>query len=109
MEEDGRRLLRLGSRLIGAVLQDGGDGLVGAGVKQKGAAAGGVDPLWPIALHQSENPDGGAEALFGMRARAQDDVDQSVGVGADLGGITTNALMRPVAIAPMGARHMLGN
>ena len=28
----------------------------------------GVDALWPIALHKSENPDGGAEALFRMRA-----------------------------------------
>jgi hypothetical protein len=68
MEEDGRRILRSGGCLIGAVLQNGSDGLVGAGVEQKSAGAGGVDTLWPIALHKSENPDGGAEALFRMRA-----------------------------------------
>ena len=44
-----------------------------------------------------------------MRPRAQDDVDQSVGVGPDLGGVAANALMGPITIAPMGARHMLGD
>jgi hypothetical protein len=43
MEEDGRRILRSGGCLIGA-----SDGLVGAGVEQKSAGAGGVDTLWPI-------------------------------------------------------------
>ena len=47
--------------------------------------------------------------MFGMRPRAQDDVDQSVGVGPDLGGVAANALMGPVTIAPMRARHMLGD
>src|SRR6266851_3177087 len=106
MDEDGRRLLLGGSRLIGAVLQNGGDGLVGAGVEEKGAGAGGVEALWPVALQKSENPDGGAKALFWVRARTQDDVDQSVGVGPDLCGIMANALMCPVTVAPMGARHM---
>ncbi len=46
MDEDGRRLLLGGCRLIGAVLQNGGDGLVGAGVEEKGAGAGGVEALW---------------------------------------------------------------
>jgi len=36
MEEDGRGVLRRGGRLIGVVLQSGGDGLVGAGIEQKG-------------------------------------------------------------------------
>jgi hypothetical protein len=67
MEENGRRLLRRGRRFVGAVLQNGRDGLVGSGIEQEGAGAGGVDALCPIALHKSENPDGGAKALFGMR------------------------------------------
>src|SRR6266702_587845 len=109
MEEDGGRLLRRGRRFVGAILQNGGDRLVGSGIEQEGAGAGSVDALWPIALHKSENPDGRAKALFGMRPRAQDDFDQSVRVGPDLGGIATNALMRPVTVAPVGARHMLGD
>lgn len=79
------------------------------GVEQKGTGAGGVDALLAIALDQPENADGGAEALFQMRPRPQDDVDQGVGVGADLGGLGTNTLMGPVAKTAMRARHMLGN
>ena len=67
MEENGR--LRSSSRrLILAAAQDGGDGLVGARVEQERTRAGGVDALCPIAPDETENPDGGAEALFGMRA-----------------------------------------
>jgi hypothetical protein len=69
MDEDGHRLLLGGCRLIGAVLQNGGDGLVGAGIEEKGAGAGGVEALWPVTLHKSENPYGGAKALFWVRAR----------------------------------------
>ena len=66
MEEDGR-LLRRRSCFVGAVLEDGGDGLVGARVEQKRPRTGGVDALDPVALDEADNPDGGAEALFGMR------------------------------------------
>ena len=52
MEEDGGRLLRRSRRFVGAILQNGGDGLVGPGIEQEGA--GSVDALWPIALHKSE-------------------------------------------------------
>ncbi|GAA0033924.1 hypothetical protein BROWWM01_80560 [Bradyrhizobium ottawaense] len=44
-----------------------------------------------------------------MWPRSQDDVDQRLGIGTDLGGFRTNALKGPVAIAAMRARHMLGN
>ena len=57
MVQDGR-LLRHGSRLVGPVLQDGGDGFVGASVEQEGARAGGVDTFRPVALDEAENPDG---------------------------------------------------
>src|SRR5437588_7114990 len=109
MEEDGFGLLRCCSHLVGAVLEDSGDGLVGAGVEQESAGARGVDTLPSIVLHKPENPDGRTEALFGMGPRAQDDLDQRVGVGSDLGGLTANALMCPVTVAPMRTRHMLGD
>ena len=49
------------------------------------------------------------KTLFGMRPRAQDDVDQRVGVWPDLSGVAPNAFVRPIAITPMGTRHMLGD
>src|SRR3954468_3105058 len=94
---------------VGAVLEDGGDRFVRTGVEQQGTGAGGVDALLAVALDQPENADGGAEALFRMRSRPQDDVDQGVDVGADLGCFGTNTLMGPVAITTMRARHMLNN
>ena len=44
-----------------------------------------------------------------MRPRPQDDVDQGLGVRADLGGFGTDALMGPVAVAAMRAWHVLGD
>ncbi len=100
MEEDGR-LLGGRSGSVGAVLEDGGDRFVGTGVEQKGTGAGGVDAFTAVSLDQSENADRRAEALFRMRPRPQDDVDQRLDIGTDLGGFGTNALMGPVAIAAM--------
>ena len=42
-----------------------------------------------------------------MRAGAQDQLNEGGGVVADRGGLALNPLMRPVAIAPVRARHML--
>ena len=51
-----------------AAAQDGGDGLVGARIEQERPRTGGVDALGSVTLDKPEYPDGGAEALFGMRA-----------------------------------------
>jgi len=66
MEENGRVFGR-GRPLVLAVVQDGGDGLVGARVEQECPRAGGIDALRPVTLDEAENADGRAEALFGMR------------------------------------------
>jgi hypothetical protein len=104
VEEDGR-LLGGGSGSVGAVLEDGSDRFVRAGVEQQRLGAGGVDAFLAIALDQAENADGVAEALFRMWPRPQDDVDQRLGIGADLGGFGTNALMTPDADL---SREMIG-
>ena len=93
MEEDGR-LLGGRSGSVSAVLEDRGDRFVRTGVEQEGPGASGVDAFLAIALDQPENADGRAEALFRMRSRPQDDVDQGVDVGADLGCFGTNTLDR---------------
>jgi hypothetical protein len=41
------------------------------------------------------------------RERTEIPVDEGVGIGADPGGVAPNALMRPVAVAPMRARPVL--
>lgn len=78
-----------------------GDRFVRTGVEQEGPGTSGVDAFLAIALDQPENADGRAEALFRMRPRPQDDIDQRLGIGTDLGGFGTNALMGPVAISAM--------
>jgi hypothetical protein len=100
VEEDGR-LLGGRSGSVSAVLENGGDRFVRTGVEQEDPGASGIDAFLAIALDQPENADGRTEALFRMRSRPQDDVDQRLGIGADLGGFGTNALMGPVAIAAM--------
>src|SRR5580700_11228731 len=44
-----------------------------------------------------------------MGPRAQDDIDQHSGVWADRLGLMADALVGPVPIAPVGARHVLGD
>jgi len=92
VEEDGR-LLGGRSGSVSAVLEDGGDRFVRTGVEQQRPGASGIDAFLAIALDQPENADGGAEALFRMRPRPQDDVDQGLGIGTDFGGFRTNAFM----------------
>jgi hypothetical protein len=43
-----------------------------------------------------------------MRARAQNDLDQRRGVIADRGGLSEDPLVRPVAVASVRARHVIG-
>ena len=47
--------------------------------------------------------------LFGMRARAHDDVDQGLGIGTDAGGVMADPLRRPGGEPPVGARHVFCN
>src|SRR5207302_684499 len=81
---------------------------VGSGAEHQRAGAGGINPFRTIALDQSQNADAGAEPLLGMRPRAQDDIDQHGGVRTDGLGLMPDALVGPVAIAPVGGGHVLG-
>src|SRR5438445_12259110 len=79
---DQERRLRGGGRgMLSAVLQDRGDRAVGAGTEHQRTGAGGIDPFGAIALEQAQDADAGAEALFGIRPRPQNQLDQHGDVG----------------------------
>ena len=44
-----------------------------------------------------------------MRSRTKNEIDQSKGTGADQSGVALDALVGPVAIAPMRAWHVLSH
>jgi hypothetical protein len=54
-------------RVLAMVLQDGGDGVVGARAEHQRAGAGGVDACGAEAFYQAEDADAGAEPLLGVR------------------------------------------
>src|SRR6202012_3645435 len=90
----GKRRWRL---LVFAVLEDLGDGGVGERVEHQSPRASGVDPLGHIAFDQRENADRRSKALFGMRPRTKDDIDQDGSVGTEFGGLTADTFMGPIA------------
>lgn len=66
------------------------------------APAGRLEPLDAILAGQVQDAEARAEALLGVRAAAQDDLDQGGRVGADGGGFALDALVGPAGIAAMG-------
>src|SRR4029450_10102679 len=89
-----RRPVRGHCRLsaIEVVLQDRVDRAVGARADLERSAAGGLEPLGAIVLCEPQDADAGAEALLGVRALAQNDLDQRRGVAADRAGLSPDAL-----------------
>src|SRR5215204_7224126 len=80
-----------------------------SGAEHQRTGAGGVDPLSAVAFDHPENADAGAEPLLGVWPRAQDHIGQDGGIVADRGGLAADAFMRPVAIAPVRTRHVVGD
>src|SRR5690242_5115428 len=107
--EQARGLTLCGGLSLLPVLKDGGDRAVGAGAEHERPGAGGVQPLGAVSLLQAEDADAGTESLLGMRPRAQNDLHQGGRVVADRGGLALDPLMRPVAVTPVRARHVLRN
>src|SRR5215813_15556593 len=70
-------------------------------------AASGFEPFAAIAVGEPQDADAGAEALLGVRALLQDDLDERRGMVPDLTGLPPQPLRRPVGIAPMARRHVL--
>ena len=70
---------------IEAVLEDGVDVPVGAGLDGAGPRAGGFESLAAIALGEAQDAQAGAIALLGVGAIGEDGLDQGGGVRADGG------------------------
>ena len=101
-------VVRLARLPVLSILQDRSDRAVRAGAQCQRPCAGGIQPLGVVARRQSEDADAGAEPLLGMRARVQDDLDQRRSVVTDRCGLAEDSLVRPVAVAPVRTRHVVG-
>src|SRR6202790_2022229 len=84
---------------IAVGLQDRVDRAVGSRADLQRPAAGGLQPLGPVASDEPHDADAGAEALLGVRALAQDDLDQRRGLRADLAGLPRTPRLRPIGVA----------
>src|SRR5271157_4735142 len=104
-------LFRLARLPVLSIPKDRRDRAVRAGAQCQRSRAGSIQPLGVVARRQPKNADAGTEPLLGMRARAQDDLDQRRGVIADRLGFSQDPLVRPVVVAPVPgvAESVLGS
>ena len=91
------------------MLQDRGDRAVGGGADVVAAPAGRLDACRAVAAREPQDAEAGAEALLGMRLGLHDRLHKGDGRGADLGGFPHHPGRRPLGVAPVRARHVLGN
>ena len=77
---------RVGPFAINIVLEDRVDRRVGPRADIEGTSAGRFQPVRAMRLGQPDNADAGSKALFGMRALAQDDLDERRRAGAEQPG-----------------------
>src|SRR3954452_10281668 len=103
----GRRPLR--SLAIELVVEDRAHRAVGQRADLDRPRGGGFEAIGAERPHQAHNAEAGTEALFGMRPALQDQLAQRGSSWADRSGLAANALDRPVGIASVARRHMLGH
>jgi hypothetical protein len=94
---------------IKAILEDRTDRGDGASLDEDAAPAGGIDARIVVAPGQRQDAEAGAKALFGMRPGRDDGLEECGGRGADLLAGSDQASRRPLAVAAMGARHVVRN
>ena len=93
---------------IEAVLEDGVDVAVRAGLGGPGPGTGRFHPLAPVALGEPQNAQAGAITLLGVRAILEDGLDEGGGVGADGAGPVEQARGRPLQVLAMRLGHVSG-
>ena len=72
------------------------------------ARTGGLHAIMVVGADQAQNAQAGTEALLGMRPAAQNDIDESRRRGANRLSFFADALDRPLGMAPVRSRHVLG-
>src|SRR5271154_6682741 len=92
-----------------AVLEDRTDRGDGASLDQDAASAGGIDACIVVAPGQRQDPEAGAKALLGMRPGGDDGLEKCRGRGADLLAGGDQSSGRPLAVAAVGAGHMISD
>ena len=94
---------------IQTVLEDRTDRGDGAGLDEDAASAGGIDARVAVAPGQRQDTEAGAKALLGMRPGSDDSLEKGSGRGTDPLAGRDQPSRRPLAVAAMGARHVIGN
>ena len=91
------------------MLQDRLDRSVGTDADVETAIAGRFEPIGTVLPRQAQDAETGTVALLGVRPALQDQGGELGGARADCRRLTTDPLDRPLGIAPMGTRHVLGD
>src|SRR5580700_4100607 len=94
---------------IELVVENGAHRAVGQGADLDCPRGGGFEAIgaeWPS---QPDDAEAGPEALLRVGPALQDQLAECGGSWADRSGLAANALDRPVGIAPMARRHVLGD
>lgn len=93
---------------VQALLENRVDRSIGASADLQPALTGCLEAIGAVLAGQAQDAEASTEALLGMRPVAQDDLDQSSGVGADRCRRAQDALVGPTGVTAMGRRHVLG-
>ena len=97
---------RLGA--IEVVGEDGGEALVGERADRDGPGRDGFRPGGIEPAEQPQDPEAGAEALLGMGSRLSTAMTSPSVFGPIERAQRWKRLRRPLGIAPMGTRHVIG-
>src|SRR5258708_4762890 len=80
-----------------------------ARLDQDAASAGRIDARIVVAPGQRQDAEAGAKALLGMRPGSDDGLEKRSGRGPNLLAGSDQSSGRPLAVAAMGARHVIGD
>src|ERR1700738_1920410 len=102
----GRPLRRLAIELV---IEDRTHRTVGQGGDLDCPRGGGFEAIGAERPHEPHDAEAGPEALLRVGPALQDQLAERGGSWADRSGLAANALDRPVGVAAMARRHVLGD
>src|SRR5258708_36844105 len=80
-----------------------------ARLDEDAGSAGSIDGRIVVAAGQGQDAEAGAKALLGMRPGSDDGLEKRSGRGPNLLAGSDQSSGRPLAVAAMGARHVIGD